>query len=129
MPIGTLMKKIIRQPASSQFASIRTPAMIGPATADSPITGPNSANALPISSAGKIAFRIAKPCGIITAPTYLESEIGLSSDESLIVPIIAMLTMMVFLPFAGRISDRIGRKPLWWFSLAGLFVSVRRCSC
>jgi MFS transporter, MHS family, proline/betaine transporter len=55
-------------------------------------------------------------------PTYLESEIGLSSDQSLIVPIIGMLTMMVFLPFAGRISDRVGRKPLWWFSLAGLFV-------
>jgi metabolite-proton symporter len=56
-------------------------------------------------------------------PTYLESEIGLSSDESLIVPIIGMLTMMVFLPFAGRASDRVGRKPLWWFSLAGLFVA------
>ncbi len=56
-------------------------------------------------------------------PTYLESEIGLSSDESLIVPIIGMLAMMVFLPFAGRMSDRIGRKPLWWFSLAGLFVA------
>jgi MHS family proline/betaine transporter-like MFS transporter len=55
-------------------------------------------------------------------PTYLESEIGLTSDESLIVPIIGMLTMMLFLPFAGRISDRVGRKPLWWFSLAGLFV-------
>ena len=55
-------------------------------------------------------------------PTYLESEIGLSSDESLIVPIIGMLTMMLFLPFAGRLSDRVGRKPLWWFSLAGLFV-------
>jgi MFS family permease len=55
-------------------------------------------------------------------PTYLESELGLSADNSLIVPIIGMLTMMVFLPFAGRISDRVGRKPLWWFSLAGLFV-------
>jgi MHS family proline/betaine transporter-like MFS transporter len=30
---------------------------------------------------------------------------------------------MVFLPFAGRISDRIGRKPMWWFSLAGLFIA------
>jgi MFS transporter, MHS family, proline/betaine transporter len=55
-------------------------------------------------------------------PTYLEGEIGLSADESLIVPIIGMLTMMVFLPFAGRLSDRIGRKPMWWFSLGGLFV-------
>jgi MHS family proline/betaine transporter-like MFS transporter len=56
-------------------------------------------------------------------PTYLENEIGLSSNMSLVVPIIGMLTMMVFLPFAGRISDRIGRKPMWWFSLAGLFVA------
>lgn len=56
-------------------------------------------------------------------PTYLENEIGLSSDESLIVPLIGMLAMMVFLPFAGRFSDRVGRKPLWWFSLAGLFVA------
>ena len=35
-------------------------------------------------------------------PTYLEKEIGLSADESLIVPIIGMLTMMIFVPFAGR---------------------------
>jgi MFS transporter, MHS family, proline/betaine transporter len=55
-------------------------------------------------------------------PTYLEKEIGLNSDQSLIVPIIGMLTMMVFVPFAGRMSDRVGRKPLWWASLAGLFV-------
>jgi MFS transporter, MHS family, proline/betaine transporter len=56
-------------------------------------------------------------------PTYLENEIGLSSNMSLVVPIIGMLTMMVFLPFAGTISDRIGRKPMWWFSLAGLFLA------
>ncbi|HEY0473597.1 MAG TPA: MFS transporter [Kribbella sp.] len=57
-------------------------------------------------------------------PTYLESQIGLTADQSLIVPIIGMLAMMVFLPFAGRLSDRVGRKPLWWFSLTGLFVAV-----
>ncbi|TWD83336.1 metabolite-proton symporter [Kribbella amoyensis] len=56
-------------------------------------------------------------------PTYLESEIGLSSDQSLVVPIIGMLAMMVFVPFAGRLSDRVGRKPLWWFSLIGLFIA------
>jgi MHS family proline/betaine transporter-like MFS transporter len=56
-------------------------------------------------------------------PTYLEAEIGLSANWSLIVPIIGMLAMMVFLPFAGRASDRVGRKPLWWFSLVGLFVA------
>jgi MHS family proline/betaine transporter-like MFS transporter len=40
------------------------------------------------------------------------------------VPIIGMLFMMMLLPFAGSLSDRIGRKPLWWFSLTGLFVLV-----
>jgi MHS family proline/betaine transporter-like MFS transporter len=56
-------------------------------------------------------------------PTYLQKEIGLSTDQSLIVPIIGMLMMMVFLPFAGGLSDRVGRKPLWWFSLTGLFIA------
>ncbi|MGV0741217.1 MFS transporter [Mycolicibacterium sp. XJ870] len=55
-------------------------------------------------------------------PTYLEQSIGLSSNLALIVPIIGMLTMMVFLPLAGHISDRVGRKPMWWFSLIGSFV-------
>jgi MFS family permease len=56
-------------------------------------------------------------------PTYLQKQIGLSADQSLIVPIIGMLMMMVFLPFAGAFSDRVGRKPLWWFSLTGLFIA------
>ncbi len=56
-------------------------------------------------------------------PTYLEQTIGLSSSHSLVVPIIGMLSMMVFLPFAGHISDRVGRKPMWWVSLIGLFVA------
>jgi len=55
-------------------------------------------------------------------PTYLSTQLGLSSDEALIVPIIGMLFMMVLLPFAGRLSDRVGRKPLWWTSLIGLFL-------
>ena len=57
-------------------------------------------------------------------PTYLQNEIGLSADGALVVPLIGMLTMMVFVPFAGALSDRVGRKPLWWVSLTGLFVMV-----
>jgi MFS transporter, MHS family, proline/betaine transporter len=45
-----------------------------------------------------------------------------TSDAALIVPIVGMLFMMLFVPFAGALSDRVGRKPLWWFSLIGLFV-------
>ncbi|QUQ65824.1 MFS transporter [Kutzneria sp. CA-103260] len=55
-------------------------------------------------------------------PTYLESKIGLTSQQSLILVIIGQLVMMVLLPFSGRLSDRVGRKPLWWASIIGLFV-------
>jgi MFS transporter, MHS family, proline/betaine transporter len=57
-------------------------------------------------------------------PTYLQNTIGLSTDGSLVVPIIGQLAMMCFLPFAGRLSDQVGRKPMWWASLIGLFVLV-----
>src|SRR3546814_13112998 len=35
-----------------------------------------------------------------------------------------MLFMRVRLPFMGALSDRVGRKPLWWASLTGLFLLV-----
>jgi len=57
-------------------------------------------------------------------PTYLQRRIGLTTDEALIVPIIGMLFMMLFLPFAGALSDRIGRRAMWRFSLLGLLVFV-----
>ncbi|MFC3076562.1 MFS transporter [Phenylobacterium terrae] len=57
-------------------------------------------------------------------PTYLERRLGLTTQEALVVPIVGMLFMMVLLPFAGALSDRLGRKPLWWFSLVGLFLLV-----
>ncbi|MXP42569.1 MFS transporter [Altererythrobacter soli] len=57
-------------------------------------------------------------------PTYLQRRLSLSADDALIVPIIGMLFMMLFVPLAGRLSDKVGRKPLWWFSLVGLFVGA-----
>ena len=30
--------------------------------------------------------------------------------------------IVLLIPFAGSLSDRIGRKPCWWISLGGLFV-------
>jgi len=55
-------------------------------------------------------------------PTYLVRRIGLTTNEALLVPILGMLFMMIFVPLAGALSDRIGRKPLWWASLIALFV-------
>ncbi len=55
-------------------------------------------------------------------PTYLQKEIGLSENGALVVPVLGMIAMMCVIPFAGSLSDRIGRKPVWWISLVGLFV-------
>ncbi|WP_052466065.1 MFS transporter [Mobilicoccus massiliensis] len=55
-------------------------------------------------------------------PTYLQSVINLSDEHALIVPIIGQLIMMLLLPLVGGLSDRVGRKPLWLFSLVGTIV-------
>src|SRR3546814_20999190 len=52
-------------------------------------------------------------------PTYLQRRIGLSNEEALLVPIVGMLFMMLFLPFAGALSDRVGRRVMWRWSLLG----------
>jgi metabolite-proton symporter len=57
-------------------------------------------------------------------PTFMKKELGMSENMSLLVPLIGMLVMMVMLPFAGALSDRIGRKKVWWMSLVGLFVAA-----
>lgn len=57
-------------------------------------------------------------------PTYLQRRIGLGHDEALLVPIIGMLFMMAFVPFAGGLSDRVGRRVMWRWSLLGLLVLV-----
>ncbi|NYF32961.1 MULTISPECIES: MFS transporter [Sphingopyxis] len=57
-------------------------------------------------------------------PTYLQRRIGLSNEEALLVPIIGMLFMMLFLPFAGALSDRVGRRAMWRWSLVGLLLLV-----
>jgi MFS transporter, MHS family, proline/betaine transporter len=57
-------------------------------------------------------------------PTFMQKQLGMSENMSLLVPLIGMLAMMVFLPFAGTFSDRVGRKNVWWFSLIGLFAAA-----
>ncbi len=68
MPTGTLMRNTIRQPVERMLASMRTPARIGAAIADRPMTGPKLPNTLPSSSGGKTSLSRPKPCGISSAP-------------------------------------------------------------
>jgi MFS transporter, MHS family, proline/betaine transporter len=55
-------------------------------------------------------------------PTYLETQLDMTSNASLTLIIIGQLAMMAVIPFAGALSDRVGRKPLWWASIIGLFI-------
>nr|WP_175803054.1 MFS transporter [Burkholderia anthina] len=96
-----------------------------------------AATALPI---GQLLVRYARPLlllgGLVVAlnvvnyvllaymPTYMHKELGVGENMSLLIPLIGMLVMMVLLPFAGWLSDRVGRKTMWWISLVGLFVAA-----
>lgn len=69
-----------------------------------------------------IALNVVNYTLLAYTPTYLKSTVGLSETEYLIVPIIGQLAMMVVLPWVGALSDRVGRKPMWAFSLIATIV-------
>lgn len=71
-----------------------------------------------------IALNVANYTLLSYMPTYLQTQIGLSDDGSLTLILIGQVVMMILIPFAGALSDRVGRKPLWWVSLVGLFVAA-----
>ncbi|MET0190312.1 MAG: MFS transporter [Pseudonocardia sediminis] len=54
--------------------------------------------------------------------TYLQKTIGMEAGDAELLLIVGQLAMLVFIPLAGSLSDRIGRKPCWWISLVGIFV-------
>ncbi|WP_180814629.1 MFS transporter [Kocuria flava] len=55
-------------------------------------------------------------------PTYLEGQTGMANRTVLTIMFVAQFAMMLVIPFAGALSDRVGRKPMWYTSLIGLFV-------
>jgi MHS family proline/betaine transporter-like MFS transporter len=62
-------------------------------------------------------------------PTYVTSTMpsmqggqAVSSTTSQILQIIVMAVLLVLIPFLGRVSDRVGRKPLVWAGSIGLVV-------
>ncbi len=69
-----------------------------------------------------IALNVVNYTLLTYTPTYLQEVIDLSQDNALIVPIIGQFIMMLLLPVFGGLSDRVGRKPLWYASLIGLVV-------
>ncbi|MGW4244947.1 MFS transporter [Nocardia sp. NPDC004722] len=55
-------------------------------------------------------------------PTYLRHTLGVGESTTTAMMLIGQVVMMVSLPFFGRLSDRVGRRPMWLASLLGLTV-------
>jgi MFS transporter, MHS family, proline/betaine transporter len=69
-----------------------------------------------------VALNVCNYTLLAYTPTYLQETLGMAETPALLVVILGQVAMMAVIPFAGRFSDRLGRKPMWWVSLVGLFV-------
>lgn len=69
-----------------------------------------------------IALNVVNYTLLTYMPTYLEHSVGIDPTVVLVVMFIGQFGMMLLVPFFGGLSDRVRRKPMWIFSLVGLFV-------
>ena len=69
-----------------------------------------------------IVLNVANYTLLTYMPTYLQDTINMSSGNALLLVAIGQMSMMAMIPFAGALSDRIGRKPCWAISIGALFV-------
>lgn len=57
-------------------------------------------------------------------PVYLETHIGMHSASAAMVTVPVLIVMALCLPVVGRISDRVGRKPVYWFAVVFTLVMM-----
>lgn len=55
-------------------------------------------------------------------PTYLESEVGVSNLFAAVATVPVLIVMSASLPFIGRLSDRIGRRPVYFIAAGSALV-------
>jgi len=55
-------------------------------------------------------------------PTYLSEKLRIATDPALIIVVIVMAIIAIIVTFLGRLSDRVGRKPIMWTGSAMLII-------
>jgi MHS family proline/betaine transporter-like MFS transporter len=53
---------------------------------------------------------------LIYMPTYGKTELGLTLSQSFVAQAVGLMLLVTLTPVAGFVSDKIGRRPLLWFS-------------
>jgi MHS family proline/betaine transporter-like MFS transporter len=57
-------------------------------------------------------------------PTYLKKEQGFSQLQGLVVTAVSLVAILIMIPVAARLSDRIGRKPVLLGSAIGMAIAA-----
>ena len=68
------------------------------------------------------ALNIANYTLLTYMPTYLTESADFESTDADLLVIFGQVAMLIFIPIAGSLSDKIGRKPMWAGSFIGLIV-------
>lgn len=71
-----------------------------------------------------IALNVVEYTFLTYSPTYLQDSLNMSEEHALLVPLFGQIVMAILLPFFGRLSDTVGRRPMWMFSCIGLMIFV-----
>lgn len=66
-----------------------------------------------------VGFTVVYYSWVVAAPAYAISSLHLSSSGALWAGVASSVVLMAAMPFWGRVSDRIGRKPIMLISVLG----------
>jgi len=60
-------------------------------------------------------------------PTYLKNEQGFTQLQGLLITAVSLITILIMIPFAAQLSDRIGRKPVLLYSALAMGIGAYPC--
>jgi MHS family proline/betaine transporter-like MFS transporter len=71
-----------------------------------------------------IALNVVEYAFLFYTPTYLQDSLGMTESHADLVPLFGQIVMAILLPFFGRLSDTVGRRPMWLFSCIALMIGI-----